>query len=71
MAGRVEGVEVVEVRRGSPAWYAGLRPEDILIAVNRVSIATVDDVMNAVKRDPHELLLNIIRGNSQLMVEIQ
>jgi Do/DeqQ family serine protease len=71
LARRVEGVEVLEVKRGSPAWSAGLRPEDILIAVNQVSVASVKDVMTAVERDPNELLLNILRGNSQLMIVIQ
>jgi serine protease Do len=37
-------VEVVEVVRGSPADLAGLRPEDLILAVDGTAIAGVDDL---------------------------
>jgi S1-C subfamily serine protease len=42
--GRSSGVEVVEVIEGSPAAAAGLRPEDLIVAVDGVPVARVDDV---------------------------
>jgi S1-C subfamily serine protease len=42
--GRESGVEVVEVVEGSPAARAGLRPEDLILELNGVPVATVDDV---------------------------
>jgi S1-C subfamily serine protease len=42
--GRPSGVEVVEVVEGSPAAVAGLRPEDLIVAVDGVAVARVDDV---------------------------
>src|SRR5919206_153886 len=42
--GRESGVEVVEVLEGSPAARAGLRPEDLILELNGVPVATVDDV---------------------------
>jgi serine protease Do/serine protease DegQ len=71
LAGRIEGVQVLEVERRSPAWSAGLRPDDIIVAVNQVDVASMDEVMTAVKRNPDALVLNIIRGNSELMIAIQ
>src|SRR5215210_1684033 len=42
--GRASGVEIVEVVDGSPAAEAGLRPEDLIVAVDGVPVARVDDV---------------------------
>src|SRR5215213_7445247 len=42
--GRTSGVEVVEVVAGSPAATAGLRPEDLIVSVDGVPVARVDDV---------------------------
>src|SRR5438094_1451176 len=41
---RASGVEVVEVVDGSPAAQAGLRPEDLIVALNGVRVQTVDDI---------------------------
>jgi Do/DeqQ family serine protease len=71
LAGRVEGVQVLQVEHGSPAWSAGLRTDDIIIAVNQMDVASVTDIMSAVKRNPNGLLLNLVRGNSELMIVIQ
>jgi Do/DeqQ family serine protease len=71
LAGRVEGVEVLQVERGSTAWSVGLRPDDIIVAVNQIDVATLSDFKTAVKHDPDALQLNILRGNSELMIVIQ
>jgi Do/DeqQ family serine protease len=71
LAGRIEGLQVLEVKRGSPAWSAGLRPDDIIVAVNQTDVASMDELMAAAKRNPDALLLNILRGNSELMIVIQ
>src|SRR5258708_2110169 len=42
--GRKRGVEAVEVVPDSPAGRAGLRPEDLIVALDDVAIAGVDDV---------------------------
>jgi serine protease Do len=42
--GRKTGVEVVEVVEGSPAAKAGLRAEDLIVEVNGVAVAGVDDL---------------------------
>jgi serine protease Do len=42
--GRETGVEVVEVVEGSPAAKAGLRAEDLIVEVNGVAVAGVDDL---------------------------
>jgi S1-C subfamily serine protease len=42
--GRAAGVEVVEVVEGSPAAKAGLRPEDLIVAVGDVPVEGADDL---------------------------
>jgi serine protease DegQ len=71
LAGHIRGVQVLDVKRGSPAWSSGLRAGDIIIAVNELEVSSADDVTAAVERNPHALVLNIIRGDSELMLVIQ
>jgi serine protease DegQ len=71
LAGHTKGVEVLDVKRGSHAWSSGLRTGDIIIAVNEADVSSVDQVKAAVDRNPDSLLLNIIRGTSELMLMIR
>jgi S1-C subfamily serine protease len=42
--GRETGVEIVEVAEGSPAALAGLRPEDLIVALDGAVVEGVDDL---------------------------
>jgi serine protease Do/serine protease DegQ len=71
LAGKLEGVQVLEVERGSPAWSTGLRPNDIIVSINQVPVVSVDDVPAALQRNPAALQMNIRRGGSALYIEIR
>ncbi len=71
LAGKVEGVEVIDVERGSPAARAGLRKGDIILSVNRKSVKNVEDVRRAAQKNAHGILLNIRRGNGALFLVIR
>jgi serine protease Do/serine protease DegQ len=71
LAGQVAGVEVLEVKRGSPAWSAGLRADDIIVSVNQLPVDSMPAVAAAVGRNPDSLLLNIRRGEGALFVVIR
>lgn len=71
LAGKVEGVEVLEVERGSRAAAAGLLPGDIIVSVNRIAVKSVDDVRRAAKKSIGGILLNIRRGNGALFIVIR
>jgi Do/DeqQ family serine protease len=71
LAGRVAGVEVLEVERGSRAWSAGVRAGDIIVSINQQPVSSVDEVASAVRRDSDALLLNIRRGNGALYIVIR
>ncbi|HHH35433.1 MAG TPA: DegQ family serine endoprotease [Gammaproteobacteria bacterium] len=71
LAGRVEGIEVLDVERGSIAWQAGLRRGDIIVTVNRMPVKTLKDLRRAVKSGHDGLLLNIRRGEGALFIVIR
>ncbi len=66
------GVEVLQVKRNSPAWKAGLRPGDVIISVNRQPVSSLMDLSTlAAQAGKKGLLLNIVRGNGALFVVIR
>ena len=65
------GVVVLEVEPGSTAWRFGIREQDVIFAINRVRIQSLEDVENAVARNASGLLLHIRRGDMELRLEIR
>jgi len=61
--GRAAGVEVVEVVPDSPAAAAGLRPEDLIVAVDGRPVAQVEDVQRVMVGDRigATVLLDVLR----------
>src|SRR6187200_2335300 len=49
--GRDRAVEVVEVIEGSPAAASGLRPEDLLVAVDGIPVRGIDDLLRLLTAD--------------------
>jgi S1-C subfamily serine protease len=62
------GVRVESVESGSPAKAAGLARGDVVVALDGVSVATVDDLLRALGADAigRELELAVLRGDSRL-----
>jgi S1-C subfamily serine protease len=62
--GRTQAVEVVEVVSGSPAERAGVRPEDIIVALDGDALTDVGDLQRQMTSDAigRELRLEIVRG---------
>ena len=69
--GEVQGVVVARVDQGSPAWRNGLREGDIILAVNRRSVQTVDALSQALQSANGTVALSILRGNARLFLVIQ
>ena len=70
LAGKVKGVMVRSVERGSAAARTGLVPGDIITAVNRRAVEDMDAFSKAARGDG-ELLLHIRRGNGALFLVIR
>ena len=69
--GETEGVEIVAVKEGSPAWNAGLQKGDVIISVNRQPVSSLQDVGQALKGKHQGILLNIRRGDGALFITIE
>ena len=65
------GVVVLRVERETKAWSAGLRPQDLILSINRVKINKLEDVEKAITLNTSGILLNIRRGNSALFIVIR
>ncbi len=69
---RLRGIEVSNVDRDSAAWQAGLRPGDIVTAVNREPVATIDGFTRSVRAAAQgPIALNLIRGDSRMVLIVQ
>lgn len=66
-----EGVLVTEVEPGSPAALRGLRANDVIVAVNRMRVRTVEEFGAVVQEaDGRALALNLLRGTLRLFLVI-
>lgn len=65
------GPIVASVEQGSPAWRNGIREGDIVLAVNRVRVRSVDELSSVLERAGGTIALNVLRGNTRLFVVIQ
>ena len=69
--GRINGVIAAEVEPGSPAARNGLRPGDVIVAVNRRRVRNAKELESAFQRAGQVLALNIVRGSGQLFIVIR
>ena len=69
--GKVEGIHVVNVQRGSPAWRSGLRKGDVITSVNRQTIKDVQMFVKKAGGKEEPLLLRILRGNAAAFIVIK
>ena len=70
--GATEAVEVVEVMRGSPAERAGLRAEDLIVAVNGAPVAGVNDLQRLMVADliGSDVRLAVVRGGRRVELTV-
>lgn len=69
--GHVKGVALIGVAEDSPAWKAGLRPGDVIIAINQKTTNTIDDVERLMAQNTGakgDALIHILRGNGAMFV---
>jgi len=68
--GRIEGVEVLELKKNSQAWDAGIRPHDIIVSVNRRRISNQAEMQQAAE-NTRGLLINLRREDGAYFVVIR
>ncbi len=69
--GRVEGVQVVKIEPGGPAWRSGLRSGDVITSVNRKPVTDIQDLQQLASQNVRSLLLNVQRGDGALFILMQ
>jgi len=69
--GKVKGILVLEIQRGSRAWKSGLRVNDVITSVNKNPIKNLDEFLSAVDKKEDALLLRIVRGNMATFIVIK
>ncbi|HEV3479187.1 MAG TPA: trypsin-like peptidase domain-containing protein [Gaiellaceae bacterium] len=70
---RESAVEIVDVAEGSPAAQAGLRPEDLIVALDGAPVEGVDDLQRLMVDDLIGAIATatVIRGGEELHVPIR
>jgi len=69
--GYVTGVKVLSVSPDSKAWTSGLRPNDVIISVNKKSVKSVSELDKAVQTQQKTLLLNVLRASGALFIVVK
>ncbi|MBL4855284.1 MAG: DegQ family serine endoprotease [Robiginitomaculum sp.] len=69
--GVTEGVLVTKVRRGSDAWEAGLRKNDIIRAVNNKDIKNLADFKKQITNKDGAMFLSVQRGRTRVFVAVR
>ncbi len=69
--GKTVAVVVVDVERASAAWNHGLRPGDVLLAVNRRPVSNVNELVSQMRASPRPLVLNVLRGDFEVALVIR
>ncbi len=69
--GKTEGVVIVSVQRGTPAWRSGLRAGDVITTINKAQIKSMQDFLAAVDNKEGSLVLRVLRGNAAAFVVLK
>jgi serine protease Do len=70
--GRRGGVEIVQIVEGGPADRAGLRVEDLIVAVDGMRVESVNDLQRLMVGDliGSQIRMDLIRGGRELEVDV-
>lgn len=66
-----KGVVVTALERDSVAAFAGLRPSDVIVSVNRVRVRDLAEMQQALRRSNDEVLLRVNRGRGSFFVVLR
>jgi Do/DeqQ family serine protease len=67
---RTQGVVVHDVTRGSPIFHAGLREDDLIVAVNRHRVRNLQELEELLEQIQGRLVFNVERGEGALYLPV-
>ncbi len=62
------GILVVSVEKGSNAYNIGLRKNDLIKQVNQKNVNDLNDLYDAINDRPRGIVMQLIRGNSSVLI---
>ncbi len=68
--GYVRGAQVVGASENSSGWRAGLRPGDVIIMANHTPVQNAKALQDIAKKNPKQLLVQVLRGAGALFILI-
>ena len=69
--GKIKGVLITEIQRGSRPWSAGLREGDIITSINHKPVTDLQVFMQLVDKNENALLFRVIRGDAAAFLVIK
>ena len=66
--GRVDYLQILEVKKPSPAWEAGFRSGDIVYSINKQLTRNFDEAFDLAENASRGMIMNIQRGNRELYI---
>jgi serine protease DegQ len=69
--GSLRGVRVISVRPGSVAWRAGLVAGDVIVAVNRQPVGSVDELTAALTEARVPFAVEVEREGGRMFLVVQ
>ena len=66
-----DGALVAKVEPNSPAWLQGLRPGDIIYAINRRRVRNVNELMAVLRGIEGSLSISLLRGDYRITILIR
>jgi Do/DeqQ family serine protease len=67
--GKIRGVEIVDVKRGTLAELAGLLKGDVMVSIDRDRIRTIEDVVELTKDKKEKFDISIVRDGKPLKIQ--
>jgi S1-C subfamily serine protease len=71
--GRSVGLEVIDITPGSPAEHAGLRAEDIVVAINDAPVERVEELQRRLSSEAIDQVqtLTVLRAGNRVQLEVR
>jgi serine protease Do len=71
--GRSQGMVVMRIPPGAPAFSSDLKASDVIIAVNGVPVTNISELRNEVRAQPlgSTLKLDIVRGKNEVTIDVK
>lgn len=66
-----QAIRVIDIAGGSPAARTGIAPGDIILAINKRRVESVDDLADIVENADGVLLVRLLRGGRSLFLVVQ